>query len=650
MATPVTYNPYVSQYVPAPIQEFQQTAAHFQQEYDENLLASEKLRTMMGSIKAATPAHKVALAQELKQYENQIAGIAKQGNWEDAALKVRNLATDFGQNYQAGNIGTINSTYQNMQLRNAEKAKLGNEYADYNDDWLTFQRRGGVDKTGQLQGYSFTGLGKQENHQKRADEMMAHIADSGSLQGYFTKGEDGIVHIKEGYEGVAGKVVRQLAHNKASDFLGTVEGKDFARMMASQYRGRVDPKDFNKTLMGAAEDYLYNSGSNQIGVKTTRDAQFRYDPEYINRQKSIAHAMHEGDEGFAGGSDNLAQHEDLANIDVNDIDKDGQLAAIKNGGGGIMGGDAHFNVNMTYEQREQAKIAANGIAGDQNNLIASNKAKSQQKLLDDAYSFAGQHAADTKDEAWAKMSKQERYKMIVANWQNNKTVTPSYFSLGDASMSSHAKRTVKDKNLALLRGREITVVGEDGTERMGTVDKAMAKYNLSPKNIQAIVPVGISKDDPYGAIGGEVLQVTTKDTGKMYTLYTSANSKSARALYANTKSLIAAARSGLPQTHADASPTTQYNVRNIPTSSGKYVTQVQTLRYDVDEHGNRRNLVRQSDFEDLDKVLDRQHKGRLPALEQIANQNLYNNNDVTSDDAKKYDHKIDKSDDEEAPD
>lgn len=105
---------YVSQYIPAPIEEYNVVGNKLEQQYHQNLDATDKLTDFMESIKAL-PIHDSLKQQIIGEYRGRIDEFAGKGNWEDANPFVRKLARDVKDDAISGNLAGIQSAYQSRQ-------------------------------------------------------------------------------------------------------------------------------------------------------------------------------------------------------------------------------------------------------------------------------------------------------------------------------------------------------------------------------------------------------------------------------------------------------------------------------------------------------------------------------------------------------
>ncbi len=280
MPSPLTFNPFVSQYVAPPIDELKQVAGVLQDQYDKTSLGMDAVDTALGSIQTAPLAgDKLALQLAKQKYKQQLKALTERGDLENLQPQIRHLASQFEQDFKAGPLSQVAASHAAHQkyLEDRQKMSVSGKYGEWNDPWLAHQASGGLSADGQQYvPFTYQGMAEQQDHQKRVSDMMSDVAKSGFLGDYEMLDKAGnIVGRKQGWEGVADKTIRTLATQKAHDFLNTVEGQDFTRMVRHQ-----NPKA-NVEL--EAVKALYTAGANQIGIQQTQGNSFKYAPEDLRK-------------------------------------------------------------------------------------------------------------------------------------------------------------------------------------------------------------------------------------------------------------------------------------------------------------------------------------------------------------------------------
>jgi hypothetical protein len=567
----LTFNPYVSQYIPAPIEEFKNAAQYFQTEYDENLLATEKLKTMANSIKVL-PGDKSLLAQELKTYQDQLGELAQAGNYEDASLKIRNLATDFAGNYQGGKIGQLAGSYTNYQQYQAEKQKLGNEYAVWNDDFLAYQRGGNKNQDGSYRGYTFGGLGKQENHAKRADEVLGEIAKDGSITSGFHMNEDGLTYSmgEHGSEGVGAKKLRAVAEGKAAVFSDTIEGKDYLKKMR-YFAGRdLTPQEQHDL----SADYLYRAGLNQLGVKSVDKNKMGFVPGWLAKQKLGEGQELEATTATLEATNNAERIEQAESAGEYEVQPDGSLMRVQ-------------QPSRAYTQPESQTLGAMGIVP----LGGVPTGQGVVRTPITADDKVGQHHQQVLSQLIAnqKYSGSKRPKSPEVLWKeynealkNTGAVFPRYAEWSPQMQKEKTKQlTGNGDPRPLLSGRKVVLVGVDGKG-----GKVISPNDL-PEDIKDAIADGRAnatikaqtKTNPYGMPGAYVVDITKKDklgntAGKAYQILVQANQEEERA-FGTLGQLAHAKFSGSPQTDIPISTDKNgdkryYRVLNIPNGNKEF--------------------------------------------------------------------------------
>lgn len=566
-----TYNPYVSQYVAAPTEEFLKAGQAFQQEYDENMLAGEKFRTLMSSVKVLD-AHKPYLAQQLKQYQDGLGAVAKDGAWEDAGLKVRNLATSFGENASSGDIATMRSTYENYQLRNQEKAKLGGEYAAWNDDWLGYEKSGGIDpKTGKPLAYTFTGLGKAQDHYKRATDVMGNIAEDETVRAGMVPNADGTGYVftKDKNGGVSLKKIKDIAAAKASSFMTTVEGRDYLKMRQYHAGRQLTPQE----QYDASKDYLEQAALQQFSIKHDEDINQKFLPEHLLKKPEDDQELNATTSYTDAAGNPLAANVADA-MDGYDFDPDGKLVKVVKSG--------------KYTQEEMAAFAAAGVQGDLNNSIVRTAIPADDVVGQNLQKTLAVLQANYQKTHKRPISNQALWKQYQASLKNHQNVFVDSKDFSPEMQKAKTNQLAPDGDpLTMFSGRRVVLldVGENGGgkpyQSAGDLPDDIQEL-LADRNTKVSV-VNRSLTNPYGMPGGYVVSVTNHGSGKGKVVSKKflINASPEEEQASGTLGLLSNARySGAPQTDIPLpmqkdGKTRYLRVINEPTREGKFLQRVE---------------------------------------------------------------------------
>lgn len=277
--TNLDFNQPVSGRVPMPLDFIYRAGLQKQKDYEDATEQTYKLNDLMATVNAidAHQPYKKALSDK---YHPQIEAIADRiVNSGDMTAK-RDL-NKIARQWQNDPIRQeLEQSYNNYKLYQQDKIKKGEKYAEWHDPSLGFQGQGEAGPNP----FRYTGMGERTDHQKRAHDMMAGIAeDAAKSAGYKLNPDGTIVKGGSGSEHIFTTKVAELANMKAMDFLTTSEGQDYAKQL--QYN---NPGLQNKDLIANAAKYLYDAGANQIFKKTESQSDISFSPIYDDLHKEHA--------------------------------------------------------------------------------------------------------------------------------------------------------------------------------------------------------------------------------------------------------------------------------------------------------------------------------------------------------------------------
>ena len=157
----LSFKPYVSQYLGAPIDETFRASVIARQRHDQNVQAIDNLQNYWNTLKAGPAAgHQQALQEKISYYNNRLNEVvAGRENLVDANAAIRSVAREFKEDMAAGDLGKIQTSYQNYMAQQQAWSEMEPEerhmaYASqigYGAELQRWHAQGGVDpETGEL--------------------------------------------------------------------------------------------------------------------------------------------------------------------------------------------------------------------------------------------------------------------------------------------------------------------------------------------------------------------------------------------------------------------------------------------------------------------------------------------------------------------
>lgn len=222
------------------------------------------------------------LVSQFEERKNTIVeDLMKTGNTQAATLEINKLKQEWAKNDRRAQLGR--EVIAKKQYTDA-RIKQGDNYAQYKDKYADYT---GYGKNDEFQEFTFSGMGERQDRVGDATKTMGIIKDSSILgKDYVMNPESGLIeHRETGQAGVTPAQLRSLANSKADEFLQTPGGRDFMMETLSQ-----NPEASQEQLIGAAADFLYDTNSNQLRIKTTnkKTASFMAKYAYKNNRKKTA--------------------------------------------------------------------------------------------------------------------------------------------------------------------------------------------------------------------------------------------------------------------------------------------------------------------------------------------------------------------------
>jgi hypothetical protein len=256
-----TQSPYISQYVPLPLQDIAGLAKQHQDAYQKNLDDTYHLQDLMASVNAIDP-HQKYKKQLDSKYSSRISDLTDKITSGKASYEVANEINKLKREFVNDPTRVeLESSWTNYNAYQKDKIAKGDKYGEWYDNYVPFK---GSNPDGSMAGYRYTGMKEVQNHAEEARKQMAGVNEDGYDLGNAVLGEDGIIRdSKSGAEHITSKKIANLAKGKVGSFLATKEGQDFVAM-AKYYNPEADAQQL-------AYQYLYNAGANQIFSKSKSD-------------------------------------------------------------------------------------------------------------------------------------------------------------------------------------------------------------------------------------------------------------------------------------------------------------------------------------------------------------------------------------------
>jgi len=296
---------YVSQRVPLPLDFIAGMAKDYSDKYNkakEETYALDDLMSKVNAIDEHSQYKKQLNDQFHPRIEDLASRMAKGIDLNTATSEINKLKRDFQNNELRQE---LENSYIQKNEYLKERRKLGAEYDFVEDPNYSFKGT----KDGQLESFRFQGMGKIQDHQKRAQEMMKDIASSGYDNNNTYIGKDGNVYRSvNGKEELATAQIWSIAQSKSPDFQSTLEGKNLVKHILHDM-----PNISQKDLDNQVTQYLFNAGLQQAHIKTKTGGGFeQFKPRYLAEQE-------------AANNTTSTQSEGLTNTEVPDLVKSMQF-------------------------------------------------------------------------------------------------------------------------------------------------------------------------------------------------------------------------------------------------------------------------------------------------------------------------------------
>lgn len=265
--------PYISTYVPLPLDSLMKAGAMKQKQFDDAVDDAYKMQDLMKTVKAIDK-HQPYKKQLEEKYYPKIEELADEIVKTGDVSKARDV-NRLARQWQTDPLRQeLEQSYANYEAYQKDKIAKGEKYGEWYDPYLPFT---GSNEDQSIAGFRYTGMGEVQDHQKLALDMMDKIKEDARGYDNVSLDQSGNIVGRKGKEShILSDKVRGLARGKTDSFLLTKEGKDFATM--------IKYNNPSANIKKAAEEYLYQAGANQIFKETEYGNSFDYAPEYISKK------------------------------------------------------------------------------------------------------------------------------------------------------------------------------------------------------------------------------------------------------------------------------------------------------------------------------------------------------------------------------
>lgn len=290
---------YTPQHVPLPFEAIGALGEKIQKTQDAAIDDTYKLKDLMTKVPAIyDPNLGLSNIEKKKELDAQFAPKIDEltnkimAGDPNAPRELEQVKRDFANNPIRQE---LENSYVDYQAYKKDMMDKKDAYAIYKDP---YRNKALINEAGELQPFRYSGMGERQDHATEARAQMSDIAKMGyDSKNSYLDPNDGNIYTKDSHgKYVKDTRVRQLANQKAVDFVSTQKGQDYLQLL--QYQ---NPKATPQELMQGVSNYLFNAGSNQIfsdvgggtGVKTTALSSAR------DQEKQAANLLTTNEQGNA---------------------------------------------------------------------------------------------------------------------------------------------------------------------------------------------------------------------------------------------------------------------------------------------------------------------------------------------------------------
>jgi hypothetical protein len=324
--------PYVSSYVPLPLDLMYKGLAQKQGQFDAGV---DDIKSTQELIKINADPHREAIRDQLlNKYNNEVNTLSEEflRTGDPSVMnKVNRLKKDFANDSTRLGLEKSYANYTKLQ-KDAEEYKKANKYADFYNPYNTDV----ASKDGQFQSFDYQGMLAGANFNEEAKKQMGNIAEDGSDFNGMVRDKQGNLIIDPngaywkqnfGGSGVKEPKVVALAKAKADSFLQSEAGRFW---LDSQLQTPVNYANLSpKQKLAAQEEaakYLVQASAEQIGWKSKSGNDASFVPWAGDLRKEMA--ANETTSRQSEGMNNPVVDNPLKDLEFN---KDGSLKAKTTG-------------------------------------------------------------------------------------------------------------------------------------------------------------------------------------------------------------------------------------------------------------------------------------------------------------------------------
>lgn len=460
-------NQPVSNYVPLPTDLISKVLSSKQEGYNTVLDQANKVEDEVLKVNAIDE-HQPIKNQLINSYKNKVEGIADDIMKTGDTSKVRELNRIASQWRNDPIRNELETSFSNKQLEQKKKIELGDKYALWGDPNLGYK---GITDNGNIQPFRFNGLHEQQDHQKKAEDMMNGFKPSGyETEGFNLDPDTGnITSIKQGKEGVAKQVIQDASIKKSPDFINTVEGQDWARKFA-----HFNPNASQQDLLIGASKYLYNAGLNSISEKTTSSKEFKLGPKDLRDKQDINQTTSTQSEGLPGSLIKIPD-------EIKDLKfKDGQVVPL---------------LKDQYHNTDESPYMTKDSIGTKSGKVATGEKvfdeESNKKVVDFINTFKKEHP---------ELEGLNNEQLINTYKQGVKSLESESIPL--ESISNVAAKNIGESLARNLDQRNIYLYDSKGKTTTGTKDEVLKQLGITQEELEKQIKSGISGYTQAGPSAG----------------------------------------------------------------------------------------------------------------------------------------------------
>ncbi len=250
--------PYVSTYVPLPLEFMASALANKQRGFDSALDEAAKVEDEILKVNAIEE-HKGLKKKLIDSTNAEVEALADEIVKTGDTSKVRELKR-ISKRWQNNPLREELETSFSQHALDAKDVQDSKQKGVYTDVYDPFRGYKGVDDNGGIIGYRARGVKPLENYLPVAEKLIDGIKANGNDGKSYKINDDGtITGMQSGWEGIYQQDIDRVAKNSVVPFLTSKEGRYF--IDEQKYYG-------NNDIEGSAYNYLRQLGNKQLYEKT----------------------------------------------------------------------------------------------------------------------------------------------------------------------------------------------------------------------------------------------------------------------------------------------------------------------------------------------------------------------------------------------